>query len=74
MPDAQNDDLVVTPHIINHQMGLVGMHADRRRNFLSQARGMRIVRQKREDRAQPFMIGFSLSQAELLNAFKKNGY
>lgn len=56
MPDTQNDDLVLISHIINHQMGLVGMHADRRRDLLSQARGMGIVSEKCEYRAQPFMI------------------
>lgn len=35
MSDTQNDDLVLNSHIINHQMGLVRMHADRRRDFLS---------------------------------------
>lgn len=28
--DTQNDDLVLVSHIINHEMRLVGMHADRR--------------------------------------------
>ncbi len=73
MPDAQNDDVVLISHIINHQMGFVGMHADRRRDLLSQARGMGIVREKRENRAQPFMIGVSLRQAKLPYAFQKNG-
>lgn len=73
MPDTQNDDLILIPHIINHQMGLVGMHADRRRDFFSQARGMGIVREKRENHAQPFMIGVGLRQAELLDTPKKDG-
>lgn len=73
MPDAQNDDFVLTPHIIDYQMGLVGMHANRRRDLLAQARGMGIVSEKRENRAQPFVIGVSLRQAELLDALKKDG-
>ncbi len=73
VPDTQNDDLVLISHIINHQMGLVGMHADRRRDLLSQARGMGICREKRENRAQPFVIGVSLRQAKLPYAFQKNG-
>lgn len=73
MPDTQNDDLALIFHIINHKMGLVGMHANRRRDLLAQARGMGIIRQKRENRAQPFVIGIGLRQTELLNALKKDG-
>lgn len=73
MPDTQNDDLALISYIINHQVGLVGMHANRRRDFLSQARGMGIVCEKRENRAQPFVISVSLRQAKLLDAFQKNG-
>lgn len=73
MPDTQNDDLVLISHIINHQMRLVGMHADRRRYFLSQSRSLGIVGKKREDRAQPFVIGIGLRQSELLDAFEKDG-
>jgi len=73
MPDTQNDDLVLISHIINHQMGLVGMRADRRRDLLSQARSMGIVCEKRKNRAQPFVIGVSLRQTELPYALEKNG-
>ena len=73
MPYAQNDDLALISHIINHQMGLVGMHANRRRNRLAQTRGMGIVCEKRENRAQPLMIGVGLRQTELLDSLKKDG-
>lgn len=73
MPDAQNDDLTLIPHIINDQVGLVGMHAGRRRDFLSQARGMGIISEKRENRARPFVIGFGLLQAKLPYAFERDG-
>lgn len=73
MPDTQNDDLALISHIINHEMGLVGMHANRRRDLLAQPRGMRIVCEKRENRAQPFVIGVGLRQTELLDALKKDG-
>lgn len=73
MPDAQNDDFVLIPHIIDYQMGLVGMHANRRRDLLAQARGMGIVCEKPENRAQPFVIGVGLRQTELLDALKKDG-
>lgn len=59
MPDTQNDDLVLLSYIINHQMGLVGMRADRQRDILSQARGIGIVSEKRENPAQAFVIGVS---------------
>lgn len=49
------------------------MHADRRRNLLSQARGMGMIHEKRENRAEPFVIGVSLLQAKLPYAFQKNG-
>lgn len=51
MSDTQNDDLSLISHIINHQVGLVGMHANWRRDFLSQARSLGIVCEKRENRA-----------------------
>jgi hypothetical protein len=49
------------------------MYADWRRDFLTQARGVGIVREKRENRAQPFVIGVSLWEAKLPNAIQKNG-
>jgi hypothetical protein len=73
MSDTQNDDLVLISHIINDQMGLVGMRADRWRYLLSQSRGSGIVCEKRENLAQPFVIGVSLRQTELPYAFEKNG-
>lgn len=73
MPDTQNDHLALISHIINHQVGLVGMYADRRRHLLSQARSTGIVREKHENCAQPFVIGVSLRQAKLPYAFQKNG-
>lgn len=73
MPDTQNDDLVLVCHIINHEMGLVGMDANRRRDLLAQATRTRIIRQKRENRAQSFVIGVSLWQTELFHAIEKNG-
>ncbi|MFM2282028.1 MAG: hypothetical protein RLZZ444_4259 [Pseudomonadota bacterium] len=57
VPDTQNDDLALISYMINHQMGHVGMHADGRRDLLSQARGMGIVGKKRENCAPTFVIG-----------------
>ena len=74
MPNAQDNNLALISDIIDDEMGIVGMHANRRRDVLAQARGMGIIRKKRENRAQPFVIGIGLQQAKLLEPVEKDGY
>ncbi len=71
MSHAQNSHLVASTQIVNHQMGLVAMDTDSRRDFFAEACRMRIVCQKREGCAQAFMICIGLRKAELLNAIEE---
>ncbi len=49
------------------------MDANRRQDILAQARRMGVVRKKRENDAQPFVIGIGLQQTKLLEAVQKDG-
>ncbi len=73
MPNAQDNDLALISDIIDDQMSLVGMGANRRQDVLAQARRMGVVRKKRENDAQPFVIGIGLQQTKLLEPVQKDG-